>query len=192
MPNWCDNKLILRHEDPEMIQRAQRAFRQGGLLNEFIPVPEALKETTSGFFGDKDKQTALEEQTRANTEKYGYGNWYDFCVNEWGTKWDIGGDDSNDSDVAEGSTELDLYFQSAWSPPLEAYAKLEDLGFEVTAFYYEPGCAFAGVYRDGDDDCYDLSGLKAHELRKIVPEDIDEIFGIVENAEMWEEENEEQ
>jgi hypothetical protein len=82
MPNWCNNNLTLTHEDPAMILRAKEALDRGEFLNEFIPVPEDLK-ITSGFLGDGDAQKELERQTKANVEKYGYGNWYDYCVGEW-------------------------------------------------------------------------------------------------------------
>ncbi len=90
MPNWCNNNLVLEHDDPAMIQRAKEALDRGEFLSEFVPVPKELTETMSGFHGDEAKQAALEAQTRANVEKYGYGNWYDYCVGEWGTKWDVG------------------------------------------------------------------------------------------------------
>ncbi len=38
MPNWCNNYLELEHEDPAMIERAQKAFADAKLLEEFCPV----------------------------------------------------------------------------------------------------------------------------------------------------------
>ena len=43
MPNWAANVLELAHEDPAMIARAQKAFNEDRLLEEFVPVPEPLK-----------------------------------------------------------------------------------------------------------------------------------------------------
>ena len=43
---------------------------------------------------------------------YGYTNWYDYCVNEWGTKWEIGADGNPAQDIPGG---LLLGFDSAWS-----------------------------------------------------------------------------
>jgi len=74
-----------------MIKRAYDALERGEFLQEFIPVPEELKETMAGSYGDDEKQKALEAQQKRNVEKYGYSNWYDYCVGEWGTKWDCGG-----------------------------------------------------------------------------------------------------
>jgi hypothetical protein len=91
MPNWCNNSVELYHEDADMINRAKEALENGEFLNEFIPVPEELK-ITAGRVGDNndEKQIALEKQMEENRENCGYSTWYDFCINEWGCKWDVG------------------------------------------------------------------------------------------------------
>ena len=43
MPNWCNNSVEIYHEDPKMIERVRTAFNGEGLLQEFIPVPEDLR-----------------------------------------------------------------------------------------------------------------------------------------------------
>ncbi len=186
MPNWCSNNLVLEHDDPAMIKRAFDALERGEFLQEFIPVPKELTETMSGFHGDADKQAALEAQTRANVEKYGYGNWYDYCVGEWGTKWDVG--EQGCSDVHPEGRMLHTSFDSAWSPPVNAYAKLEALGFRVEAQFYESGMAFAGTYSDGNCDDFSLEGMSADEIERDYPE-LDECFGISESIREYEEEN---
>lgn len=188
MPNWCNNVLTLEHDDPAMITRAKEALDRGEFLNEFIPVPEDLK-ITAGFLGDGDAQKELERQTKANVEKYGYGNWYDFCVGEWGTKWDVGGD--GQSDVHPDGLSLFTSFDSAWSPPVNAYAKLEQLGFRVSAQFYESGMAFAGTYEDGNCDDFSLEGMSADEIERDYPE-LDEAFCISESIREYEAENEEE
>jgi hypothetical protein len=176
MPNWCDNSFRVSHSDPKQITRFVDAFKRGELCNEFIPVPEELK----GSVADGKTNEALVEAT-------GYSSWYDFCVNEWGTKWDVGGDDGyidHDETSAQGS------FQSAWSPPMGLMVVLEQQGFTVEFMYYEPGMNYAGVYRDGSDDYYELAE-SSDEVREQLPEDLDLAFGISENMAEWEEENDE-
>jgi aryl-phospho-beta-D-glucosidase BglC (GH1 family) len=172
-----------------MITRAKEALDRGEFLSEFIPVPKELTETMSGSYGDADKQAALEAQTRANIEKYGYGNWYDFCVGEWGTKWDVGGD--GQTDVHPEGKMLHTAFDSAWSPPVNAYAKLEQLGFRVEAQFYEGGMAFAGEYKDGNCDDFSLEGMTADDIEQNYPE-LDDCFGISESIREYERENEEE
>ena len=193
MPNWCNNTLELQHDDAEMITRAKAAFKDGKLLNEFCPVPESLH-VTAGRVGEKGspEQTELEAQEKANIEAHGYSNWYDYCVNEWGTKWDVGGDDYNEP-IDEGPNKVIMSFDSAWAPPTAAMDKMMDLGFSVRLYYYEPGMCFAGIYSDDGDDYYDLSNMKSEQVKEELPEALDEMFGISETmAEYEEEANEEE
>ena len=180
MPNWCYNTVELTHEDPTMIARARAAFLDKGLLNEFVPIPEELK-ITAGYLGDGDEQAALEAQEASNLEKHGYRNWYDYCVNEWGTKWDVTGQEIND--IPNG---VILTFDSAWAPPTGAYDKLLDLGFEVRAMYYEPGMGFCGVWDNGQDDEYSLGGLNSDEVAELLPPELDEAYGISESIAEYE------
>ena len=187
MPNWCNNNLILEHDDPAMIKRAYDALERGEFLNEFIPVPEQLK-IVAGCVGDPDEQKKLEEDTARNVEELGYGNWYDYCVGEWGTKWDVG--EQGASDIHPGGTMLHTFFDSAWSPPVAAYVKLEELGFKVNAMYYESGMCYAGAYGDGNDEEINLEGMSADDIENHYPE-IDECFGISESIREYEAENQE-
>jgi hypothetical protein len=188
MPNWCNNTLELAHKDPAMLIRARDAFNRQELLQEFIPVPEPLH-IVAGCVGDPDEQAKLEADTARNVETLGYGNWYDFCVSEWGTKWDVGAE-GYEVEIENGG--LTMSFDSAWSPPLEAYAKLEELGFEVRAYYYESGMCFAGMWEDGCDDFYDLSQCRnADEMEDLLPTVLDEMFCISEGVREFQEENEE-
>ena len=179
MPNWCSNSVVLKHKDPEFIARARDAITRGELLQEFIPVPKDLKETMSGFMGDAEEQKQLEIQQAYNIKNYGYSTWYDFCVGEWGTKWDVQGEYQ---DIEGG---LMLNFDSAWAPPVEAYSKLVSMGFEVEAYYYEPGVSFVGQWIDGYEEHYDIQG-NSEWVRENIPEHLDEAFAISENMEQWE------
>ena len=188
MPNWCDNSLTMTHDDPAMIKRAVRAFETSTFLNEFIPCPQALLDTTEGSYGDSIEQARLNALREYNQKTHGYSTWYDFAIGEWGTKWDVGGGDVNKID----KNNVKFYFQSAWSPPVEAYRKFEELGFVINAFYYEPGVVFAGQYYDGEDDCYDLSGMDSEQVKEELPEEINEEFGISEQLAEYEAEQEEE
>jgi len=132
MPNWCNNTVEIRHEDPVMLERVRTAFNNGALLAEFIPVPEELQ-ITAGRTNNPDENQKIVDAEESNREKYGYSNWYDFCVSEWGTKWDVGGDGCVPHDIDGG---IMISFDSAWSPPIAAYEKLTEMGFEIRAFYH--------------------------------------------------------
>ena len=189
MPNWCNNYLELEHDDPEMITRARKAYADGKLLAEFIPVPSSLH-IVAGRVGDSDEQKKLEEDTARNIEVHGYGNWYDYCVNEWGTKWDVGGDGGIADEDSPNATRMS--FDSAWAPPIAAMEKFQDLGFKVKLVYWESGMCYCGLYDENGDDYLDYSNMSAAEVAEAINPEVDECMCIVENLEEWEEENKEE
>ena len=170
MPNWCENKMTIRHTDPSMIKRAKDAWMDRRFLRDFIPIPHEL-EIVSGRVGDDDNpdQVLLVAQQAANQTKYGYQDWYMYCVNEWGTKWDIGyHEDEDNAPYDENQAEFTVRYNSAWSPPEAACFKLVAMGFDITNYYYEPGMGFCGVFKDGADTTYSTGEA---------PEEIQEQFG---------------
>ena len=86
-------------------------------------------------------------------------------------------------------------FDSAWAPPVDAYIKLLALGFEIEAFYYEPGMGFVGKFtgdaEDYNDEYYEYSGETSETVREAIGPELDDYFGISEEMAQWEEENEE-
>lgn len=185
MPNWCSNHITVRGSQQREIQRLAEAFREGKFCDAVIPVPEDLQ-ITAGYLGDGDAQTELERKTADNVDKHGFGNWYEFCTGRWGTKWDVG--DEHSIDLHEDGLGFVATFESAWSPPIGVYEALDEQGFEVSAFYYEPGMAYCGRWELGADDYYEIGGQTADEVEATIPSDIDECFGITDNMREWEEE----
>jgi hypothetical protein len=171
-----------------MITRAFDALERGEFLQEFIPVPEQLK-IVAGCVSDPDAQAKLEADTARNLAELGYGNWYDFCVGEWGTKWDCG--EQGASDIHPGGKMLHTFFDTAWAPPIYAYAKLQELGFGVEAMYYEGGMGYAGSYDEHGDQEINLEGLSASDIERDHPE-LDDCFGISESMRDYEAENQEE
>ena len=190
MPNWCNNTIEISHPDKSKMDALIVAVNEGKFCNHVIPIPESLHIVAGRVGEDTDpKQIELEAQEKANLETHGYSTWYDFCVNEWGTKWDVGGDDQGPAqDIPSG---LIMCFDSAWSPPIQAYEKMLDLGFSIRASYYEPGMCFAGIWEDGVDDFYELGDMTSEQVREELPEHLDEAYGISECMAEWEAENSE-
>ena len=101
-------------------------------------------------------------------------NWYDWNVTNWGTKWEISVIDYERYD----DETVWISFETAWSPPIALYEFMHENEWHVNAVYNEGGCAFAGIWNDGEDDCYeydctDLASLEA------LPEDIKDFTGLV-------------
>lgn len=182
MPNWCNNGITLRHADPAMIDRVVKG--KDGLLMEFLPTPQELLDTTAGSFGDDEKQRALEAQQAENVRKYGFKDWYDWNIANWGTKWDFA---LENVDRPDANT-VTAAFDSAWSPPIDAYNKLMELGFEVEAMYYEPGMCFVGKFDNGVDECIEYGEFNSETVREAIGEELDDYFGISEEMAQYEEE----
>ena len=118
------------------------------------------------------------------------GAWdYDWCVSNWGTKWDVGGD-GYDPIVADDGLSADFTFDSAWSPPITAYEAMTEQGFNVNAMYYESGMCFAGTWdSEFGEDHYELSGMDSGDVAQQLPRELDQCFEI--SATMAEYEDEE-
>lgn len=162
MPNWTYNTVKLSHQDPAMIVRAKEAFERGEFFNEFLPLPEDQKD-----------------------------NWYVWNVNNWGTKWDVGGEGAECNDVDDNN--LQLNFDSAWSPPIAGFRGLTDLGFNVVASYVEEGDAFVGEYTsENDNDHYEIEERTAEWVEDNIPLNLDEMYGLSErfrDDEVWEDDD---
>ena len=192
MPNWCSNVVEIAHTDPAKLKEVITAFGEGKFCAYAKPIPEGL-DIVAGSVGVKGspEQDALEAKEQENLAKHGYKNWYDFCANEWGTKWDVT-DECGCSELAEGATSTTISFESAWAPPIGVYEALVEEGFEVRAHYYEPGMAFVGTWDNGDDQFYEYGGYTSANVTEAIGEDLDEMFGISEAMAEYEEENEEE
>ena len=185
MPNWCNNHITITHDDPEMIAKiAAVEGSEKGVLQTLIPCPEELLDdalTTS--YGDDARQAIVEAKKAVMREKYGYASWYDWQVANWGTKWDLCEPSFNRVD----NNTIQISCDTAWSPPLAALESLLVQGYGVRALYYEQGMVFAGIWEDGNDQCYqswgDSAGAKA-----TLPQELDDAFAISENMAEWEEE----
>jgi len=192
MPNWCSNVLVLSHKDPAKVKAAAEGFNEGNLLATLFPEPDykttavakAFPEIGAGYAKtdeERDKILANEPEIREDA-------WWDWRVTNWGTKWDVGGD-GYVADISPDGTTVTMSFDSAWSPPIGAYEKIEAEGWAVDAYYYEPGMGFAGVWSNGFDDYYDMSGMDSVEVADTIPDTLNDTFGISENMAEWEAEN---
>ena len=184
MPNWCYNTASLSHEDKTKVDSLIKELEKGKdakLFNHLYPMPEELRETQA----PNDNA----DQVKALTEKYGYGDWYSWCVNEWGTKWDA--DINNWEPDDDGKVYIS--FDTAWAPPIELYEKLVEEGWDVYGTYHEEGMAFVGEFVDGYDNYYEYGDATSDTILEYIPEHLDEEWCISEqmrDREEWEKEDE--
>ena len=122
MPNHTDNRVILSHDDSQQIDAIYNIMNTEDtpLCQTLIPMDESLLDG---------------------------GDWYEWRVDNWGTKWDIYDAHCTRMDA----NTLVLSFLSAWSPPIGVFDKLVDMGFEVNARYLDEGWMYIGEYDNGED-----------------------------------------
>jgi len=166
MPNGCENRVYLEASPAEIeaiIMAVQGTDGDKGLLNCLLPEP--------------DHGPDIEGEMP---------NWWNWRVANWGTKWEVSAEITSHS-VADGW--INLAFDSAWSPPLEALYAWEAADSESRNFnirYIEWGMAFCGEADSrGINDSYSIP-LTAAEVQATIPVDIDEEFGISDNVAQWE------
>lgn len=84
-------------------------------------------------------------------ETYGHTSWYDWSIENWGTKWNS----YNFQMVSESEGRLEFLFDTAWSTPVPIFKALADrpelkkLCVAIHAFDEGWNFAFVGIIKDG-------------------------------------------
>jgi len=110
-------------------------------LNTFVPMPEELATTKSPV--DNPNSDA----NRALRKVYGYDNWYDWKINNWGTKWN-----TYDNYIDHDNNAIS--FQTAWNVPYKVFEVMAEMYPELHFHMeiVEEGGYFAGTVdiKDGN------------------------------------------
>jgi len=138
MPNYCENRLIVRGSTKDLIKFIQQYDYCD--LNKIIPEPLTIEECPKQYRLAEDKERP-------------WFNWYDWHVAFWGTKWntfDLQGPTIEEIEESE-CTEIEIWFGTAWSPCENPIKKLimDNPHLEFNYYYYEPGAGFGGGFEHG-------------------------------------------
>ena len=159
MPNWCFNRLTV-DTTSESGKKLAKAFEpkyksENGTsefeffakpMQDLYPCPEELLDTKANLAREHN------DQQKANIEKYGYPDWYGWCVANWGTKWDarvVEFDDHNPNETY-------VMFDTAWSPPesfFRWYARNNPDAYFRNE-YDEEGMSFEGYCENSQAEGY--------------------------------------
>jgi len=133
MPNWCENRVEIygSGEDIKLFMGFVSNEESLFSFQKIKPMPEELTHTRSPS-GEPNVDLI---------NKYGVDNWYDWCTNNWGVKWDV-----HDVELVEEEDSLTYNFLTAWGPPEEIYKVIRDEfpNINLSWFYDEPGMEMAG------------------------------------------------
>ena len=147
MPNWCYNRVSIYSENIDQVTELFDIFNNAEPFNTLIPSPK-WSETPN----EDGELPVLEEHKDSDgkvlftTHKFPKSGktddrWYDWQINNWGTKWEPA-----DISVEQCDEELELTFNTAWSPPEDICRAIREKYPDVTVswFFDEPGMEVAG------------------------------------------------
>lgn len=136
MPNWCNNYLNVSGPDIIKFREDVKEDKEELSFASLVPIPETYGLTRE----ELGKILPVEQLDEYIFDKEGYFDWYNYCCEKWGTKWNATGVSTSHVDDM-----LCYTFETAWSPPdkwLKTVSKRYDCYFEMIS--YEEGCDFWG------------------------------------------------
>jgi len=167
MPNHITNILAVSGK-PTELKRFRKAVESTAVVdkarqfwldfNGTVPMPESIKGTTSPPQTEADKKLQAE-----NLAKHGAGNWYDWSIKNYGTKW--GAYDCEVPDVGRGK--VTYRFNTAWSPPavwLGTTAKLYP-GLLFEDCWIDEGGGAGRITIHADKGVFEDESVSDHEWR---------------------------
>jgi len=165
MPNWTHNVVTITHKKRGVIATLLAGVRAKGELFNFVhPMPE---NTLRGNLGSDEREMCQREDIP---------NWYDWCIENWSTKWDACHLDYTRHD----DFTVTFNFDTAWCAPYGVYEKLAQDGFEVEAYYVSYENWDAGEWHYDPDHPTDEHDVYIGDLDDGVTDDIDNAFGVSE------------
>jgi len=187
MPNWCNNTITFRGA-VESLSELKDVIEAGeGLLQAIKPMPEALQGTAS-----PTPQPGQANYKGPQPKVDGHDNWYDWAAANWGTKWDPEVH-LEFIDNEDGTAEITGWFDTAWSPPIEALSSLADDwdSCYIELYYHESGMCFVGYWdSEGADDHYEYDSATSDTIRNMIPEYLVDEFALDEQLAEYEEDEE--
>lgn len=157
MPNYCTNTLNVWGDSEQLKEFKEKTMieKNGEFHFTFdilFPTPKELGEdTTPPEKREGESETDYQKRMKDRKETFGYDNWYDWRIANWGTKWDALETYYSEDKYSE---DLILDFETAWSPPVEWLKKvsLKFPNLNFILYYIEEGTFFCGMVKIGDGE----------------------------------------
>ena len=191
MPNDCSNSFTITNITTDQWQQIANTFQvrdddhQQDFLKTFYPEPDYSVTPVASTFPEVSAQFAETDEERAtilrNEPTIREDSWWDWRVQNWGTKWDVYSC-CNDWENEKPSSEFSANFCTAWSPLSTQCMSVLSMNFPgslLTNYYAEEGEDFFGVTiaKEGivRDICDSMSKYRESFLRQEFP-DLDARF----------------
>lgn len=131
-------KHCLRYNELEPIR--QKAKQHRWTIGDFIHWLDKHPKEQENLHID----LTLGRQYLNNLNRYGYQDWYHWCLGNWGCKWNVYPDNCS---IFEDTDSLVCCFDTAWLPPNIWFNHLcqQFPKVDFSLSFYEPGMWFAGV-----------------------------------------------
>jgi hypothetical protein len=148
MPNWCENTVLIMG-DTKTITEVKEFLTEGDSKFSFNKVKQCPPELREYSAPQRNEQKA-----GYLLKKYGAKDWYDWCIENWDTKWDAH-DVVLDESTWDDQLLLEYRFETAWAPPIKVIQELSkkypDLKIHLS--FDEPGMGFSGwqLYVGGEE-----------------------------------------
>jgi hypothetical protein len=186
MPNWVYNSLSIEG-DPALIADVKRMLNRPFVQKHDNWNSETREMEVKDFTynnpvfafhniynhrqaGISDEEYIKQPDHSKSPLDFSGNNWYDWNVTNWGTKWDVAVRDNDkypDTELMEETENSLAYrFNTAWSPPMPAIAKLsEQYPTLVFTLSYEEETGWGGEYNfvNGEEDVVESYGWKCRE-----------------------------
>ena len=131
MPNWTSNSVLFVGKEKQLktLQTMLKSKDNEFDFNNIIPMPKNI------FRGNLGKE---------EEEKYGKNNWYDWSIDNWGTKWN-----ACNTEVEQRDGTLMYRFETAWDCPRNIAYQL--LRMQKTILQ-DIKISWDCVHEDGDEE----------------------------------------
>lgn len=166
IPNWCYNYLEVSGPTRDLRKLVDQVKGTDTALdfNNVIPYPKKFRD--------------LDENSDGHFKGFNSGG-YQWCVDNWGTKWNVDADIQGEP-IEKGIT---FTFDTAWGPSVLITKKLGKLYPKLRFFhkYSEPGMCFYGTFevKNGkvvQDECLDMPTYKCKNCgseQTMEPDEVD-------------------
>jgi hypothetical protein len=203
MPNWCDGNVTIYSESREVLQALLAKASMG--------THEVATDWDNEDWEYKSKAQAenvfsFENFLPTPPELLSGEGWYDWRIENWGTKWNLPQDELSLPEIQEvvdpdtsHRYKVDIGFQTAWSPAIPVFGEIaQQFDVYIEYKFIEEGMSYFGtatISKEGTDkdireptlDDYRIAGCVIDEAKGKVDWDNTDEYDLYLALDYWKE-----